>query len=469
MNLAAIATVLRAAWRRPAWLELLAVGGAVVGMAVSTLARQEPLTVNSMVVGSLVLAILAMHLAQGVVRQNHPHLARLMPGQRSALQAALVAVLLLGWGGSALLWWTLTPNARPAMLFVVPIVMWISACLGMSRGLAALLLPALSAGALVAALESGLPKTEALWVAIGVSLPVMVLVLPLLLRRGDATHAAQWRRARNAEALMDITLQGGKLGALQGQSWLARLLGWWLWPTRRLVQEARHPVQSGAEALRRALWVTTPGLHIGQQGWMLVSIGSFVTAIAVLPAVLGASRHAAGPAVALGLGVGLMMWFYLLIVGGSLAEHWSTRGEQALMRLTPHTPQGQALCHGWAAVLRRHSWAGWLLHSGVALAFVAALQPAAWPHALAAVLVAAPAAWLLPLHRWANQRAPRGSWMGLVTLWAGACVAVVTVPLIGGPTLWALPAAAWALAALVAWRQRRHAAVTPWPAGHAAL
>ena len=70
MNLAAIATVLRAAWRRPAWLELLAVGGAVVGMAVSTLARQEPLTVNSMVVGSLVLAILAMHLAQGVVRQN---------------------------------------------------------------------------------------------------------------------------------------------------------------------------------------------------------------------------------------------------------------------------------------------------------------------------------------------------------------------------------------------------------------
>ena len=205
------------------------------------------------------------------------------------------------------------------MLLVVPIVMWISACLGMSRGLAALLLPAMSAGALVAALESGLPKTEALWVAIGVSLPVMVLVLPLLLRRGDATHAAQWRRARNAEALMDITLQGGKLGACKAR---AGWRGCWAGGVAHPPAGARSATP-GAERGRGIAPCAVghhPGLHIGQQGWMLVSIGSFVTAIAVLPAVLGASRHAAGPAVALGLGVGLMMWFYLLIVGGSLAD-----------------------------------------------------------------------------------------------------------------------------------------------------
>lgn len=467
MSLRAVATVLRAAWRRPAWIELLAVGGAMVGLTVATLSRNQTPTLNAVVLGSLLLMVLAMHLAKGVVRQNHPHLARLMPGHRASLQHALRAVLLLGAGGSAALWLGLAPNERPVMLWVVPIVLWIGACIGMGRHRAALLLPVLSVAALVLARESGLPKATALWVAIGVAVPVMVLLLPLLLRRGDAAHAEHWRRLRNTEALMNITLQGGKLGALQGQSWIARLLGWWLWPTQRLVNGTREPVRGGTDALRRAMWVVNPGLHLAQQVWMLLSVGSVVALTAVLPAVLGASRHANGPAIAQGIGLGVAMWFYLLTVGGSLTEHWSTRGEQALLRLAPNVPQGPALQRGWAAVLRRHAVGGWLMHSALAWALCAALAPAALPHALAATLVVAPAAWLLPCKAWARQQPPHGSWMGLVTLWTGASAAVLVVPLMGGPTLWAVPAAAWALAAGLVLAARRRPTPTPWPAGHA--
>ncbi len=467
MTLRATATVLRAAWRRPAWVELLAVAGALVGLTVATLSRNQAPTFQAGVVGSLIVLVLAMHLVQGVVRQNHPHLARLMPGHRASLQSALRAILLAGVGASAALWVGLVPAERPVMLFLLPLVLWIIVCIGMGRQVLSMLLPVLGVGALLAAREVGLAKTTALWVAIGVSDALMVLVLPLLLRRGDAAHAEHWRRLRNTEAVMNTSLEGGKLGAYQGNSLMARLLGWWLWPTRRLMNDARDPVRSGDDALRRAMWVVNPGLHLLQQVWMLLSVGGVVAAGAVLPAVLGASRHAAGPAIAQGIGLGVMMWFYLLTVGGSLAEHWSTRSEQALLRLTPQVPQGPALQRGWGQVLRRHAVGGWLLHSALAWALCAALAPAAWPHALAATLVVAPAAWLLPRKAWARQQPPRGSWMALVTLWTALSVAVLLVPLLGGPTLWAVPVAAWALAAALVLAARRHPTLTPWPAGHA--
>ncbi len=467
MTLRALGTVLRAAWRRPSGLEALALGGALVGLTVASVSQGRPLGANAHVLLSLLLTLVGQHLVQGVTRQNHPHLARLMPNQRRALLAAVRVIGLVTLLATLAVWQLLAPDERPVMLFVAPLVLWLSACLNMGRSGSALVLPALSVGALVLAREAGWPKTDALWAGAALGAAFLLLVMPLLMRRGDAGHAAHWRRQRSTEAVLAVSLEGGKLGALQGQGWLSRLMRWWLWPTRRLLRGAVAPVRSADEALRRALWVVNPSLHLAQQGWMLLIVGLPVIAAGVLPTVWRSTGQDAGAAWGQGLIVGLTMWFFALNLGGSLTEHWSTRGEQALLRLLPGLPQGPALQRGWARVLRRHAWGGWALHAGLALAGAVAWQPSAWPQAVAAVLLSAPTAWLLPQVRWPQQVAPRSSWMNWATACAGASALVATTPWTGLPVLGALTPMVWIGAALLAWRWRRRPPATPWPVGHA--
>jgi hypothetical protein len=278
---------------------------------------------------------------------------------------------------------------------------------------------------------------------------------------------AQWHRQRNTEAVFAVSLEGGKLGALQGQGWLARLMVWWLWPTRRLLNAATAAVQGPDDALRRAQWVVNPSVSVAQQIWMLLSVALPVGAAGVLPMVWRGPGPAWNAALGQGMIVGLAMWFFVLTVGASITEHWSTRGEQALLRLLPGMPQGHALRQGWARVLRRHTLVGWAVHAALALAAAVAWQPAAWPHALAAVLLLAPAAWLLPLRRWQHEGAPRSSWMNWASAWALLSGLVAASPLAGGPALWPLTLLVWAGAAVLTWRWTRPPHATPWPTGHA--
>lgn len=467
MSLLALGTVLRAAWRRPSSVEAMAVGGGLIGLTVAVVARDKPLVLNTYIVLTVALVAVAQHVVQGLLRQNHPHLARLMPGHHAALRQAFRGLLALALVATAGLWAALVPGERPVMLFVAPIVLWLSACLAMGRAAYALLLPVLSIGLLVAALELGLPKTEAIWVGIAASSALTLGLLPRLMRRGDAAHAAHWRRQRSTEALLAMSMEGGKAGALQGQGWLARLMVWWLWPTRRLVARAQTPVQGPQDALRRAQWVVNPGLHVVQQLWMLITVGLPITLLAVLPALLRSASDSAGLVLGQALFIGLPLWLLVLNLGASLTEHWSTRGEQALLRLTPGMPQGERLRQGWRRQLQVHAMAGWALHAAVALGAALWWQPAAWPHALGAVLLLAPLAYLVSRFPWGHQVAPRGVWMNWATLVAALGALVAAGPLAGGPTLWPLAPLAWLGAALLAWRWHRAARSVPWPAGHA--
>ena len=464
MSLRALRAVLRAALRRPNGIEVLAVGGAFLGLTVASVSSDRSWLLNAQVLGSLAVIVGCQHLLHGVLRQNHPHWARLMPVQRQSLQWALQvlsAFALLALTGL----WALTPEARPVMLFIGPILLWLSACVTLSRPLAALALPALSVAGLLLAREAGWSKAQALWVGIGIGITLLMGVMPLLVRQGDERHMTVWRRWKDSQALLAVSLEGGKLGAYQGQGWFARLMAWWLWPTRRLLNQSQVPVRSGAEALRRAQWVLSPSVHGLQQAWMLLSVGLPIAAAALLPFAWRSDSADWGPALNQGLVIGLAMWLYLLNLGGCITEHWSTRGEQSLLRLVPTMPQNADLQRGWARVLRQHAVAGWVLHAGVALLALAIWQPGGWLHALAAVLLMAPAAALLPLHRWERQSAPRGTWMAWTTVGAMLAGAVAAWPLAGGPSLWLLSPLAWLGALALAWRWRRHAPVAPWPVG----
>lgn len=469
MTLRALGTVLRAAARRPRGPEVLAIGGALFGLGFAALSLGRPWVVNASIVLGVLVTLVAQHLVHGVARQNHPHLARLMPRHPQALRQAVGAIVSAGLLVTAALTWLLVPQERPAMLLVAPLVMWLSGCLALARTGLALLAPALAVGTLWGARQLGFDKTEALWAGIAVAAALAQFVLPRLLRRGDAQHATQWRRRRNTEALLAVSLEGGKLGAWQGQGWLARLMRWWLWPTRRMLDAARAPVRDARDALRRSHWSVSPSLHLAQQTWLLLTVGVPLFALAVAPTALRSEPSAWTLPLLQGLSVGLAMWLFLLNIGATLTEHWSTRAEQALLRLLPGLPQGEALGRAWRAQLRRHAIGGWFLHAVPAVAASLAWGPGLWPHALAGCLVAAPAALLVPLTRWQHQGAPRGTWMNWVSAWAAVCGAVAALPAAGGPPLGTVAIAAGLLGACLAWRWRPLPRSAPWPTGHAGL
>ena len=467
-----LTTVLRAAWRQPRTSEQLGLAGGVVGFAVASIGGDRGWLMNAQTVASLAVVLLAIHLLQGVLRQNHPHLARLMPGHRATLQWAVCSLLLATAAALLGLGLALTPEQRPVLALVAPVVLWLCGCAGLSRWKALPLLPLVTIGAFWLSTTTGQSKDAAFWASLAATWGVMLLALPALLRRGDSAHAAQWRALRSTDAIYSAALDGSKHGAGQlGQGGLARLVVWWFWPIRRRLDSARQPVQGPREALRRAQWVLVPSLHPAQQGLMLIAVGAPVLLLSVTPLLKASLPGNTGLGVITGLVMGTLMWMLLLVLCSGLTEHWRTRGEQALLRLAPHTPQGEALRRGWAATLRRQALAGWVLHGGIGLGLCVWIAPAAWPHALAAVALTAPAVWLLPWVRWAHLAPPTGAWVGWSSAVSVVAAAVVGVPAAGGPALWPLVPVAWVAGAIVAWRWTRppqpYGHRSPWPAGHA--
>ncbi|MFO0124478.1 MAG: hypothetical protein ACK520_18710 [Inhella sp.] len=467
-----LTTVLRAAWRQPRTSEQLGLAGGVVGFAMASIGGDRGWLMNAQTVASLAVVLLAIHLLQGVLRQNHPHLARLMPGHRATLQWAVRSVLLLTAAALLGLGLAPTPEQRPVLALVAPVVLWLGGCWGLSRWMALPLLPLVTIGTFWLNTTTGQSKDFTFWASLACTWGVMLLALPALLRRGDSAHAAQWRALRSTDAIYGAALDGSKRGAGQlGQGWVARFVVWWFWPLRRRLDSARLPVRGAREALRRAQWVLVPSLHPTQQGLMLLTVGTPVLLMSLLPMLMKGLSQGLSLGVMTALAMGTITWLLLLTLCSGLTEHWRTRGEQALLRLAPHTPQGEALRLGWAATLRRHAVAGWVLHGGIGLGLCAWIAPAAWPHALAAVALVAPAVCLLPGVHWAHQAPPTGAWVGWSTAGSFLAAAVVGVPAAGGPALWPLVPLAWVTGGFVAWRWSRPPQPgghrSPWPAGHA--
>lgn len=484
MNLTRAWAVLRMAarltsLRSESWL----IGGCA-GAAYVVLSREGwALSATLAVIAGCVWAATAMMLASGLAQQNHPQLARLVPGQLGQLRQVL------RWGmglllaiGVALVWaWVgEVGNKLGLMTLLMVLLLWMTVCVGLRRWL---WLPA--PVALLVGLVIGVKSLDA-----AAGLPALVVGAvaallwgaPKLLRTGDAAHSGAHQSAARYSAVMRASTEGGSVGIYYRVGWMAALMHVWLLPMRRaLSRHAGHAVHNSADAMRRALWLVSPTTVAVQQAWSLLPLG----ALLLLPWALLvglAPSHGQQVIAPAAWPVGALQGLFLLTLLSCRMEHWSSRQAQALLRLTPHQPRAADLPRVWQALLQRHAARGWLMHSSLALGLAWWVQPGAWLAALVGCLMSLPVLAATVRTDWARMPRPIAPAAGRSWLAYGSNP---TMQAFGQAALCAVPALLWpyhgddagfqlallglalACVAATAWQLRRprNPLQAPWPTG----
>jgi hypothetical protein len=297
---------------------------------------------------AIVLAAAWAMLVFNVLRQNHPHTARLLPAQLPALRNTLLGTAALLCAVSTLLSWLAGGPvlataagmalglASVALSLRWPWVWLVVATLGSS-------LPLLSVG-------GHLEPVTSLWRAAPEVLTVLALVLAALALRavvmtGDARHERAHTRLRMMNAAA-----WGQLWGTSSQS-LGGLAGWamkrgnsayaaWL---GRLLAQARPNVRA---RLAMGLGPQThwTGVLAGQaMGVTLVVL--MLLAVQLFP------HWEVGQAMAGGLMLGTAFGGLAVSLVQLPAALWASRREQSLLRLLPGVPQGAQLNRWLAARL----------------------------------------------------------------------------------------------------------------------
>ncbi len=378
------------------------------------------------------LACLALLLLFGVqfgalLRLDHPHAARLVPGHRGALRCTAVGL----WLGLVLMAGCATATGallldRPAavfgvgvglalstaMLFVALAVRWWWAWLALS--VAGGLGGWQPWSGLVAQALRGLQQA---WLAQPLAVTVGVLLLQGLLLcslfgRGDARHV----RAHGQRERMRRIMVAGAVGqkptlAAYGRwgEWLGspaqRVADAWLAHVCRVAQPRTGSVMARAEIVLHGAqhWVRQVGTVLLVQGALLLCLALVVRHTGVAPVQL--LEHGQ---VGIAIGMASMAMTAVVSLPGAL---WTSRREQALLMLLPGMPQGRALNRAlgwrqlrhalalWAALLPLVLLAAWVGQLLPVLAFLAMVPPlSAWLWRDAARLRAAsPTAAMLPM------------------------------------------------------------------------
>lgn len=349
--------------------------------------------------------------ADGLLRQNRPALARLVPGHAAALRlslvaqgmlvtAAVVALLALAVDGSLRWVWLVAP--------MVVTLAWLARepWLWLAFGIASPMLGSLRA---FMQFMSALPLA-----AQALALASLAVLLGLCVGQGGRLHrsadARERRWNRSAAAVSEgRPTPAGQHGPLLRA--LQRLFDWplRLWRHRVLAAGSEAPV-----AVRLDLGLDSGG-RWSQQLWVALLI--LAATVALVTAI--APRHDLSTlqlidAGRFGLGIGL----YAAIAGTlhtRLGQLWARRREQALLVLLPGAPLG-----GEVAALERRWRREWLLTWGAATSLVLSIGAFGSPGTLD--FLAACAAVNLSLG-WVAQRmqrrlraTPRLSALGIVPL-----------------------------------------------------
>lgn len=324
----------------------LAIGLGVASVPVwGLLAWKAQLSVHSMAGLGLWMLVFAAWLwvARGLLGQNHPRFARLVPGHHQGLRRQLwVMALPLAslWGLAFCLidaefrstWlglaWVLTVLVGWAMR---EIWLWFVYCLSLPLlivGIRTLAGDWLS----TAVLHSWASEIQSLaWALLGV---LLLFGLCWAVGRGDAAHRRWWARFQRLEAA-SLEAQGARPGK-HGSSWFVRwAVRIFTWPQalhHRLIAAGR-----GGSALTRAELTLWPGSANPWNHLVWVVYGLlFVWLIGDAGAVLG-------PVIVLGS---------VLSYAPRLRGLLRSRPEQGLIALLPGLPQGGVLA-------RQLAWRGW--------------------------------------------------------------------------------------------------------------
>jgi hypothetical protein len=407
---------LEAPWGRRALIALLLLGTAA-GLYLAPQLWPIQLASNA----TVVLAVLWLAIVGNLMVQNHPHVARLVPGHVRQLREAAVASWFLTTLCCALLLWLFVPSmpSLPALLLIAAATLvftawairqwqlWLLLSFGpvlfFGTGLHQRLAPLWTA---LHELWTGQP-----WSVLALSLVALGWSITRLFGNGDGGHVVSYAcRERMRQASRDS--MGGKRGGMAvfgrpgerlarpferaASAWLAHVL-------------ARSRPEVGS-VMRRAEIV----LH-GQQHWLRQSMGALLAlSIAALSFVIafalaGPSLHDNWTKGAYGMAIGLAsMGFNPCFALPNML--WHSRREQALMRLLPGMPQGAALNRAVAWLQLRHALVAWALTT-VALALLA--WAAADLALLCLALAALPLCGLCLLRVPARMKAPT-SWTAIL-------------------------------------------------------
>lgn len=371
-----------APWGRRALFALTLLGLALGLYLLPQLARP-------LLAGSAALALMSLWMAVigSLMQQNHPHVARFVPGHlRRTLTAALAA-----WAGvslaSAILLWLFMPMLPSFALLLLGAAallafmgwamrewqLWLVVSIGpvlfFGAGFDRKLAPL---GAALRELWLGQPLT-----ALAGSLLALGWLVTRLFGHGDTAHRATYARTERMRRAAQDSMQGKYAGAAAFGRW-----GEWLsqpfclavaaWQSHVIAQA--KPTTSSA--MRRAEIV----LH-GRQHWLQQSLGAVVgVAIAALSFVVafalagqGLQDHWTKGAYGMAIGLASMGFNPCFALPNML---WHSRREQALVRLLPGMPQEAALNRAVAWMQLRHALGAWALTTaGLGLLAWAANEP----------------------------------------------------------------------------------------------
>ena len=372
------------------------------------------------------LGLLALWGTQfdALLRLDHPHTARFVPGHMRTLHGAalwqwlaltavsggvaLVASLLLGAGWRPAL--VATVASAAALVLVAAAMRWPLVWLFMWLPFPVLNLPGVEPVARPLITFFRDRWNELPWVCAGLALLALAALLLSLFGKADATHARAYARRTRLRKVLAQSAAGQKPTLAAFGRW-----GEWLgWPLQRLAEAWLVHVLAKANPQRASVMARADVVLHGAQHWtrhlsiavfaQIVMFASFVIAAHVvggdISRILGSSQ------VGVSIGLASMVVSTVVSLPGAL---WATRREQALLMLLPGMPQGAALNQAlarrqmqhflclWAATLPGFLVLAWVGNSVAGLAFLGmALPLGAWMWRDASRLRMPSPAWNLP-------------------------------------------------------------------------
>lgn len=419
--------VLLAAWRQgersARWgrLGFIGVSAALLGVVVWLAPGRAKLAVSATIWCMLVLGIWGSSITS-LLEQNHPTLAKVVPGhieslRRNALAAWLIAVLLSA--GALRIGFPILPLAVDVLLaalaaayiawalrnWVMWFVVWLGPTLLALTGLGRELSPLWQA--------ANERFADQPWVYTGLGLIAMGWGVTQLFGEGDSAHAIAYARQARMRVITRLGMSGAKpslamygrwgerLGApieRAASAWLAHLIGH-ANPTQKSVMARAEVVLHGSQH-----WLRLALNMLMVFAWIAVF---FAIAIQATPMKLGQAWT--GGALGIAVGMASLGFGPAIALGSAL---WASRREQALLLLLPGMPQGRALNQAVAWRQTRHFLVAWALSA--ALMFpLSWLSGDWWVACLSVVGLPMGLGWLLRAP--AGLRAPT-SWTAILPL-----------------------------------------------------